>query len=105
MKKPHKSITEALEKWMSVLREWDTKYFMDKVRSRAHSADIRSGTNMEKMVKVLTLLKSGEKVKGFNILRTCKTDGHPTFYGVLTGEELQMPELLALDLSLCVKRS
>lgn len=100
----NKKIKEAIKHWTKVLRSFDVEYFSQKADARMRVKKIEGKNRMDKLINVLRLLKDGQTVDGFTTMRTCKTEHHPTFSGVLTGEELKMPELLELDRSLCITR-
>ena len=94
----------AWNNWIDKLTAYDKLYYMEKAMAKCRTKKIKGDDNTAKLVNILTLLKAGEVVDGFTILRSCKTEKHPIYESVLTGEDLNKEELLALDLSLCVKR-
>lgn len=92
---------KAIVRWKERLEIFDRSYYEMKARGRMKMQKVTGKTYEDQLENVIKLLVAGESVKGFTLLRTVKAEAHPTFYPLLSSEQVSIiPE----EMSLCIVR-
>ena len=89
----------AIEAWTKNLADFDKVFAMQKAKARMRNLKLKD------LEDVLKALKENGAVKGFTILPTAKAPTHQLYMPVVDSADINMPDLLAEGMSLCIVRS